>query len=401
MKRPEKYAQPPILYTAGQSFPDGSIVDLVRDTDGLARLVLYHPNASEVDYPASVTYNEVAYRPLDEPEAWIRAVQLPQEAVVGTDLNEIFLELCALFAPFGKTESVLLSAFVIATWWVDRVQYAPLLCVSGEGADSVLKALQFVCRRGTLLTAVNSCGTFPCDLRPTLLVRATSQKLALKFLKEQPTNLLPTWRGGNLIDAYAARAIGINNSACMIPGVLNLVIDIELQTTTYDSNRIQAMLLGYRLQNWGVLQPSREELEDPLLRTIVFAAGNNAELRRRITDAYLENLEDTDAAANLEEERAVTEALASFANADRSKAYVHEIAERATRCMRLAGSSLEQVPRAVGDTLRRLGLNTERIDYHGRGIKFTADVKARIAELALRFGTNTTHSAAQRFDCAN
>ena len=383
-----------VEYTATGHFPDGTELDLIRDAEGRPILAIREGKTGELCLTQQLTYREhIIFRPLREPAAWLRAMRLPN--AINNEpapLGELFDTLLSLFAPLDETQALLLASFACSTWWTDsKPAYAPLLLLSGAGATSILTRLEMVCRRGVVLTGTNNCGSFPAELRPTLLAKCDSRRFAAKFLKEQPWAGAPVWRAGNLVDAFTARVAALEAEADPLPGVLNLVIDQELPPAHIDADEIQAKLLGYRMANWNNLPPL-DVPGDPLLATLLVGLYGEEELQSRLLEAYALNKGETDPKAEAEEERAVLTVLAGFIAIQQAWAYVAEIADGANTVLHKLGSSVALSPRRLGDILRRLGLETER-NNRGRGLKFSAEAKQRIEELASRL--QETHPAAQ------
>jgi hypothetical protein len=372
-----------IEYTGTEHFPEGTELDLIRDAEGRPILAIRGGKTGELRLTQQLTYQEhIIYRPLREPAAWLRAIRLPN-AINNepTPLGELFDALLSFLDPLDETCAVLMAAFAFSTWWTGKLAYAPLLLLSGAGATSILTRLEMVCRRGVVLTGTNSCGSFPEKLRPTLLAKCDSRRFAAKFLREQPWAGAPVWRAGNLVDAFTARVAALEAEADPLPGVLNLVVDQELPPARIDADEIQAKLLGYRMAHWNNLPSPADPPSDPALATLLFASGGEEELQSRLLEAYALNKGESDPKAEAEEECAVVSVLAGFVGSQRAWAYVAEIADGANAALHTHGSSTQLSPRQLGDILRRLGLYTER-NNRGRGLKFSAEAKQRIEELA-------------------
>jgi hypothetical protein len=393
MRRYEDSSKHPREFIADQLHPDGTVLDIVRDQkDGLATFVRWNPASNTIDYPKPFTYGSVDYFPIDKPAEWIKLVRLPISAAESADIHSFFPQIKAIFEPLGRDTSLLITAFAVSSWLVTDLERAPRLQISGPEAFDTLRALSLVTRRSALLKAGGSIGTYPPRLRPSLLIFTDDRRFATNFLVPDLRSISMKWRGGNPVDDFCTRVVAIADDCPPTPNCLNIIADQAPLLHGVTPRKLQSQLLEWRLRNLQTLRDSELAIatEDDVLNNLLYGFKQNAEFCSEVAEAYQRHFSETLAPQENTEEEALVEALAHFRALGKPSVYMANIAEHTQRLLAKKGSLVQMSPRHVGDTVRKLGLETRRLSSAGRGIEFTAGNCETISTLTVRHGIQKT-----------
>ncbi|HEX7959728.1 MAG TPA: hypothetical protein VF493_07405 [Terriglobales bacterium] len=181
--------QPRHNYLDSGQLPDGSIADLVLDTEDQCKtkFIVWEPPENEADEP-KLAYSEIladrghAYLPEQIDRNLLRSVRMPIEAESYDSLADLITKISQLIlrcVSVTDTDARLLAHFVLSTWLTDRLPVAPYLALVGppqSGKTTLLRVLHLLCRRSlfasdaTSLTLLHACH----QLHPTLLIDETS-----------------------------------------------------------------------------------------------------------------------------------------------------------------------------------------------------------------------------------
>src|SRR5262249_1823359 len=196
-----------------------------------------------------------------------------------TAISQLILRCVAL----SETDARLLAHFVLATWLIDRLPFAPYLALVGppqSGKATLLRVLHLLCRRSLFasdapsVTLLHACH----ELHPTLLIDETSSiddPVALRRLLRignTPGSLVlrhkQSWNvfGAKVIcwrqlpddAALNSRCIilpmhGVNNPALRLPDDPGIVASAAA---------LQSQLLYYRLANYNNIDKRNVELDE-------------------------------------------------------------------------------------------------------------------------------------------
>ena len=265
------------IITAGEIFPAGEMIELVRSASGLTKPDLLFWNGTKSSVGRRIKYGGRFYEGPELDTALYRTMRLPacssnydSPRVLFEAISKLFERHLSLLRP----ESALLACYPISTWLADRLAN-PLslaICCSDEalGID-VLRLLDCLCRHPLLLTEVTpaSLRSLPMHLSPTLLLNQQGLRPNVQRLLRAscyPGLNLPG-AAGSIIELCGAKAIFCGNDAAldalagdvirvsMMPTRLR-PSDLDEKTRQQIADHFQPNLLSYRLQNCGKVRSS-------------------------------------------------------------------------------------------------------------------------------------------------
>ena len=140
-----------------RAFPDGTLVDLVRDATAPERPSLLISKAGIVTFQKEFLYGEKMFVPRQVEPSLFAAIRLPKRIVPSRSTSEIFCELqdcLATYVDLTQEQQHLMVAFLMSTWFQDVLPIAPYLWVTGpygSGKTTLLRIMECVCRRAVMV----------------------------------------------------------------------------------------------------------------------------------------------------------------------------------------------------------------------------------------------------------
>jgi hypothetical protein len=395
--------------------PDGSLVELVcRQDHAKSALSFLKWNAEGISVVDHFEHDGCLHTPpvLDEKLSDILNLRFPSGVKACPAPAEFFFEVSRLIrshVDLPEPSSCLVAAFVLSTWFVDKLEVAPYLWICGppgSGKTTLLRLLHCLCRRPVLIAGGFPSWVYslPPLLRPTLLLdelqfNGTQHSHALEcWLRAGNAHGVPVGVRGELVDGFGAKVLCSRQPASdsalasralhisMIPSGKNLPLDNE--TVQRIADDFQARLLMFRLQHYREFRPEPLDLAGlaPRIRDIMCALllplrGVEDGLAP-LFDALEEQLREAVIEKADEPEALVAIALFSYCHdPEFSAVLTGQIASRVNENRRNTGEEADLKPRAVGAILKSLGLTTEKLSSFGRGLRLTTTVKRRIHQL--------------------
>ncbi len=265
-----------VITTAGQIFPDGTMIELVSGSAG-NKPDLLHWNGVKGSIAARVEYGDYTYEASELNPSLYCATRLPKQCKDYGSSRELFRGVADLFKHsfhFSDRESGLVACFCLSTWLTDRLSIAPSLVIfapdQGLGIE-LLRLLSCVCRRPLMLAEVTPGGlrSLPMHLSLTLLVNEHGLRPNLQRLLRASSYRglhLPGNRGG-VVDLYGPKAILWESDVAsdnLGEGVIQISLPASSRWPALDEHRraeiandFQPRLLMYRLKNCAEVQESR------------------------------------------------------------------------------------------------------------------------------------------------
>jgi len=216
--------EPARVTTDFAALPDGTFLELVRPKNSAwneLKFLTWNAGTSSI-----VDWFEHDGRLLVPPrldERLHRNLNLQLPAGVGDSFNArfLFVWICNFIREFvGLPEAsiCLTAAFVLSTWFVDKLSFAPYLCIcgpQGSGKTTLLRVLHWLCRRSVLMAGpiAPAICSLPALLRPTLLfdeLRFCGTDKAQTFecwLRAGNSPGFPVAMGGQLVDGFGAKVL--------------------------------------------------------------------------------------------------------------------------------------------------------------------------------------------------
>ena len=145
-------AGPRLVTTVGESFADGSVLELVTSASS-GRLVLLFRSAGKKKIANQIEHSRCIYQPPDFDEATARAIRFPHDARSYGSTRKLLCRIRELFerhAGLPQPEAALITAWAASSWFADCLSSPPTLLISGPDLDHAIRLfrlLHCLCRR--------------------------------------------------------------------------------------------------------------------------------------------------------------------------------------------------------------------------------------------------------------
>jgi hypothetical protein len=323
------------------------------------------------------------------------------------------------FCNFGKTpkeDSDLLAAWALSTWFVDCFRAAPVLHVTGSVVRMhlIMRLLDCMCRRPILLGRLDlsALSTLPKGLGATLLIHDEKiSKNVARALNASRNRDLSVPIGRNLIHAYGAKVLfsdptSVSESDLQIhlastAGVLpDLSDDVERTMAA----EFQGELLRFRMVHLDRVRDAsfdcstfNPDLQDNV-RALISPLIDSADFRESILATLLSRSKGCAAARFTELDCLVIEAALCFCHDPSKDAFfVQELADVVNAILFGRHEERTTTSKAVGQTLRGLGLAAERVT-RGYRIDLTNSNREKIHRLAEEHDVPSIKDGIERCD---
>jgi hypothetical protein len=396
-----------VITTAGQIFPDGTMIELVSGSSGNKADVL-HWNGVKASVAPRVEYGDYTYEAPELAPSLYCATRLPQQCKDYGSSRELFRGVVDLFKHsfhFPDRESGLVACFCFSTWLTDRLSIAPSLAIFapdlGLGIE-VLRLLSCVCRRPLMLAEVTPSGlrSLPMYLSLTLLINECGLRPNLQRLLRASSYRglhLPGNRG-DVVDLYGPKAILCESDVVndrFGDGVIQISLPPSSQWPALDEQRrqeiandFQPRLLMYRLKNCAKVRESRVHVSQFAVATRRLACAlaacfpGDAGLVRDTFLLLRPQDEEIRAQRFLDVTYILVEILwAEIHSREHKQVSVSDLTKDANAMLRSRGEFREQSAEEVGWKLKHLNI-PKHTDSSGRQVLFDHDTSRRVHRLA-------------------
>jgi hypothetical protein len=418
--------EPARVTTDFADLSDGTLLELVRpEGSGSNQFKFLSWNAGTSSIVDSFRQGGNLLVPPRLDERLHRNLNLRLPTGVGELLSarELFVFVCNLIRELialPERSICLTAAFVLSTWFIERLFFAPYLCISGpdeSGKTKLLRLLHCLCRRSVLIAGGIAPAIYPLPalLRPTILLdelqfNGTPKAQTLEcWLRAGNTPGVPVVMGGQLLDSFGAKIL-CSRQPVVDTALASRALHISMvpkdekhvRLLSEDSMReiaafSQSRLLTFRLAHYREFEIRRAVEFTPRMQALAGALMLPFTEDRETMLALTEALREQDRDARLERHNEpaylVVRALFEVCHEEKEsaekapKVLCGHIAKRLNFALHGIGEA-ELDPRAVGPILKSLGLTTGRLGNVGRGIKLTSAVRARVHELAQAYSLN-------------
>lgn len=400
-----------LIPTYGETFPDGTLIELVRAAGSATPKLLFWDGRDQTIGDV-IRHRAKSYIARTIPETIFQALNLPCRAGPFVSTSELLGEICKLIHSFvGLPEkfTALAGRFVFATWLVDAMPRAPRILIDGPDimrARQLLQLSKCVWRRGLRSAALSPAGfcSLPSGMRFTLLVGETSVSPRLANLLEATLvrDALIT-KGGELRDLFGAQMIlrdtGFDDEnwppatiqiPCAPMGDRVPILGSEQQRLI--AEEFQPLLLAFRIANFRAACATTFDVSKfsiPLREisaSLAAATPGVIDLQTELTELLRDEDNEIKSARWVDLNTVIVESILVFCHEGKMEtAYVREIAEMATKILEGRGVSREIDPGEVGRRLKTSGFSTEPRDARGVKLRLTNDVCVRAHDLAHEF----------------
>jgi hypothetical protein len=402
-----------VMASGGQVFDSGQLLEVVRP-QGMDSLKLLHWDGVRMAITESIDVNGTEYKPLNLDLTILRALHLPSEAHAydspGTLVEKLTKEI-EIYSGLPNLLARLVAFYVITTWFADCLPFAPRLSLIGplsRGSDQLISLLHYFCRHAVRLTRATPYGilSMPRTFDLAIIIRqdyVSSELEEYLNAATMPGNFV-SWRG-EFRNPFAP--VVLHTAKALSQSSLALEIEIPLLPAFEEppllsseaegklAEQAQNQLLAYRLDN---LKRVRSCTFDPaqlrfptreVARTLGMCFPNNAELQNEIVGLLRPADNQLRVRRSSSAESVLLEVLLFRCHESQGDSnvgvYAGELATDMRILSRGRGHQIDLKPRAVGELLRSMGFEPDRIDRKGRGVRLCVDVTQHVHELAATF----------------
>ena len=346
------------------------------------------------------------------------AVRLPTALMPHGGLEDLLRrvrECISTYVDLEPQDVRLSTNIILHSWFADCATVTPYLWVtgpSGAGKTTLLRLLHCLCRRAVLANDLSPASLYllPSTIMPTLLIdefesgsRGQHRDL-LSFLRSGSTQGGSVYRAGKPYPTFCAKVIssrpGLTDGALASRAVFISMLPThrslpELDPATVEKigKEFQGQFLDYRLQNyWRVSTKATLEMPDfaPRTRDLARALAAPLQGHPQLTQQMLDDLEPLNEEAKLsrhsEPEWAVATALFQECHSTTGSLTVGTLTRSVNEVLGRIGETYALQPRAVGDVLRSLRVETCKLGNLGRGLRITQQLTQKVHQLASDLG---------------
>ena len=296
---------------------DGTLIETIEDPNDAAKSLFAVYKNGIVQYAAKVEHADRMLVPVPREQGIFKHVRLPRGTQPYGSPMGLLTDIAALIlacVDINTNDATLIAAFVLSTWFIEKLSVAPYLALVGlprSGKTTLLQVLNLVCRRSLLTADISSAAFYEAyeKLNPTLLVDeslTTGNKRELfHLLKTGTTRGSVTLRRGRSLKAFGPKVISCTelpndaalNSRCVVipmqeTGRTDLVKTTDKRLLD-NADILCKALLQYRLENYHSLRLPKVEGDQrlhsrtrDLYQALALPLGSNAELCEVLVDLF-------------------------------------------------------------------------------------------------------------------
>lgn len=398
-------------------FPDGTIVDLVRNPSLPQRPFFLISKDGNTKIQEHFHHGWHDFVPPKIDRSLFAATQLPSGVAQCGDAPELLGEIGQCIAQYIDIETQhlrLVANFVLSTWFADCCEIAAYLWLIGPssaGKTTLLRILHALCRRAVMASDISPAALYgvPGLIVPTLLLDEFETTG-----KGHDRDLLRLLRSGNTIGGQVIRRSSVYPTFCAkaivsrqppSDGALaSRAIFVSMLPTRKELPRLDAVvqenisrsfqprLLAYRLEHHSVVANTNRPRVHGFTPRVsdlgsVLAAPflGNIQLEEQLWQDLSGQDKEAEMARHSQPEWVVATAI--YRDCHRlGTLTVGSLTITVNEGLAERGEAYTMTPRRVGEILRSLDLPTEKLGNQGRGIRLAAALVRRIHHLARDLG---------------
>lgn len=399
--------------TAGEIFPDGAVIELLRDPASPEGLTLVRCHEGILDMKPHVSHAGRIYEPIRVNRSVLNAVRLPTRVAAPEPTRDLFTAVHKLLSSrLGQLDACVTAMVfaIFASWMSPVLPMAPILTIfapAGSPQNLVLHTLNLLCRRPLRLVGLRrgDIVRVPMSIQPTLLLDEPDlrpeMQVILQSSSQRGTRMISS-RG--VVEFYGPKIIcshKLSQGTALETDALRVALipvagqqpPLDKRTEDGIAEEFQARFLGYFLRNSSSVQfPSFDvsqfsrALQD-LARTFGAAVVGDTEVQERILPLLSVQDEEIRADRARTCDAVVLEAGLFFIHQGGwSKVRTDNIAEKVSAIYKGRKSYQQPSPESVGWAIRRLGIPSGRINKAGNGIELSVSTCRLIHKLAKSHG---------------
>jgi hypothetical protein len=408
MEGPSEHENSSAIPTAGEIFPDGAAIELLRNAADKEHLNLIICRNGILDIKSEIRYANRVYVPMPIDPSVANAVRFPTRVAPSESTRKLFTAVHALLAShLGQLDPCVTAIVfaIFASWLSPVLPMAPILSIfapTGSPKKLVLLLLKMLCRHPLCLVGLRRSDLLrvPMLLQPSLLLDEPDSNPTMEAIlnaSSQRGTHITCGRG--VLNLFGPKIIVSSKPhletdalrTALIPTAGNLP-PLDKRTVEEIAEEFQARFLGYLLRNAGSAQTPGFDVSQFSLPVRDIALGFGAavvdnELQARILPLLSVQDEEIRSDRALTIDAVVLEALVSFIHEARcSKLRTTSIAGRVSAIYQGRGSDQQPSAESVGRTIKRLGIPSGRIERAGNGVDLSELTCRTIHKLAQSHG---------------
>jgi hypothetical protein len=403
------------ILTAGEAFPDGTVIEVLRDQGCPEKLRLVRHHNGIQDIESRISYANHVYAPISIDPSVATAIRFPRRVAPPEPTTSLFTDAQAfLNTHLGQLEPCVTAMVfaIFATWLAPVLPAAPILSIfvpPGGPKKRVLQIFNALCRRPLRLIGLkrSDLARVPLYLNPTLLLDEPDSSPAMQMILNASSERgMRIAQPRGLVDFFGPKIIlshklPLESDALRIALIppMGPVPFLDKETEEKIADEFQARFLGYFLRNSGrVSVPAFDVSKFSLpMRDLALTFGaaiiGDDELQQRILP--LLNVQDEEIRADraLSDDAVLLEALIFSIHVGSARVRTRLIAEKACAIFKGRGSDKTLSPESAGWAIKRLGIPGGRIDRAGNGVELTESTCRLIHKLAQSHGARAMDQA--------
>jgi hypothetical protein len=404
-----------VILTAGEAFPDGTVIELLRDQACPPKLSLVRYRDGFLETKSEISHANRAYAPISVDPSVATAIRFPSRVASRETTRNLFTDAHGFLSSHLGQLDVCITALVFvifATWLTPVLPTAPVLSIfvpPGAPKNRVLQILNMMCRRPLRLIALkrNDIPRVPMYLQPTLLLDEPDSSPAMHAILNASTERgMYISQPQGMVEVFGPKII-LSRKLLLESDALRIALIpqtgqapfLDKETEEKIADEFQARFLGYFIRNSrNVSVPAFDvnKLSPPmreLAQTFGAAIIGDDELQQRILS--LLNLQDEEIRADraLSDDAVLLEALIFSIHVGSTRVRTRSIAEKACAIFKGRGSDKTLSPESAGWAIKRLGIPGGRIDRAGNGVELTESTCRLIHRLAQSHGVRAMDQA--------
>jgi hypothetical protein len=279
---------PAVVETDFAELEDGTLVEMIEDPKNSSRSVLAVFKDGEVRFTDRLQHGDKVLVPIPRDRHIIKHVRLPGGVNSYESVQSLFCKIDSTLSQcldLGTFERYLLAAFVLSTWFIDKLPVAPYMALVGlprSGKSTTLAVLRLLCRRALLTADITSAAFYRvCDrLTPTLLIDETGsageRRVLFHLLRTGTTRGVTALRKDQSFKTFGAKVISwtdlpndaaLNSRCIMIPLQETHRTDLERPASPQildAADDLQRQLLQFRFDKYNSLSLPKIQSADQL-----------------------------------------------------------------------------------------------------------------------------------------
>jgi hypothetical protein len=400
-------ADPRVVKTVGETFADGSALELVTSASS-GQLALLFRHADRKTIAPQIEYSGHIYQPPDLDGTMRRAIRFPHDAKSYGSTGKLFRRIRELFerhAGLPQPDSALMTAWAASSWFPDCLSSPPTLLISGpdmEHAITLFRLLHCLCRRPVVLGDLNRNAFLSfASLGVTLLLNQPGLSTRIRDLCNT-SNYHGVYVLGNrkVCSVASSKAVflGMADSRgdegmhfALPPPHRDLPLLDERQQSGF-AEELQPQLLMYRLRKFDTVRTFSASKHGSTLagtevpRNLAACVLGDAEIIESIAP-LLQRLEKDKIAQRACDVHPAMIEVAWAPSHEEREITLSRLTELTNVFLRCHGESLEYGAAEIGWKLRNLGFHRHR---NGRGmvLRFSHENCFLLHQLAVRWSLN-------------